>query len=184
MGQLGVDVQKDEHIRLSALSPRVELNTSSFDRFEHGQAKRPFGAFYETGGGPMIPIDYDNLRTGNAAQPGQMPKDHQYITPHSESILPSITNNSLIVLAQEMGLNPQRRPIPIEEIFDFEEAGCCGTAAVVTPVGSITYGDRKAVYCDDGTPGRYCTELYEKLIAIQVGDAPDRHDWLHRIPVD
>jgi branched-chain amino acid aminotransferase len=108
----------------------------------------------------------------------------QYVTPQSESILPSITNDSLIVLAREMGLNPERRPIHVEEIFDFEEAGCCGTAAVVTPVGSITYGDRKAVYCDDGTPGRHCTALYEKLTAIQVGDAPDRHGWLRRVPVD
>jgi branched-chain amino acid aminotransferase len=110
-------------------------------------------------------------------------KTQQYVTPQSESILPSITNDSLIVLAQEFGLNPERRPIHVKEIFEFDEAGCCGTAAVVTPVGSITYGDRKAVYCEGETPGRWCTELYEKLTAIQVGDAPDRHGWLHRVPV-
>ena len=109
---------------------------------------------------------------------------HQYVTPHSESILASITNDSLIVLAQEIGLNPERRPIHVEEIFDFEEAGCCETAAVVTPVGSITYGKRKAVYCDDGTPGRYCTALCGKLTAIQFGDAPDRYGWLRRVPAN
>ena len=56
---------------------------------------------------------------------------------------------SLVALAEDMGLRPQRRPIDIEEIFDFQEAGCCGTAAVITPVGSITYRDRTAVYCAD-----------------------------------
>lgn len=109
-------------------------------------------------------------------------KDGQYVTPDSPSILPSITNMSLITLAEDMGLRPQRRPIPVEEIFEFAEAGCCGTAAVITPVGSITYRDRKAVYSKDGQPGRYCTRLYNELTAIQVGDAPDRYNWLYRVP--
>jgi branched-chain amino acid aminotransferase len=106
----------------------------------------------------------------------------QYVTPDSESILPSITNKSLIALAEQMGLSPERRPIDIEEVFDFVEAGCCGTAAVITPIGSITYGDRKVVYCKDDQPGRWCTELYRKLTAIQLGDAPDPHGWVRRIP--
>lgn len=106
----------------------------------------------------------------------------QYVTPESESILPSITNKSLITLAEEMGLNPQRRPLKVEEIFDFQEAGCCGTAAVITPVGSITYRERKVVYSPDGKPGRYSAELYYRLTAIQVGDAPDPNGWVRRIP--
>ncbi len=109
--------------------------------------------------------------------------DDQYITPESSSILPSITNKSLITLAEEMGLRPQRRPIDVEEIFTFKEAGCCGTAAVITPIGSITYRDRKAVYCPDGQPGPISTRLYKQLTAIQVGDAPDPYGWLTRIPL-
>jgi len=109
-------------------------------------------------------------------------KDDQYVTPDSPSILPSITNKSLITLAEEMGLRPQRRPVPVEEIFDLKEAGCCGTATVITPVGSITYRDRKVVYSKDGNAGRYSTELYERLTAIQVGDAPDKYDWVRRVP--
>ena len=81
-----------------------------------------------------------------------------------------------------MGLRPERRPVEVEEIFDFQEAGCCGTAAVITPVGSITYRDRKVVYSKDGQPGRYCTELYNKLTAIQVGDEPDPYGWVRRVP--
>jgi len=109
-------------------------------------------------------------------------EDNQYITPESPTILPSITNMSLITLAEEMSLRPQRRPIDVQEIFDFQEAGCCGTAAVITPVGSITFRDRKMVYCPDGRPGRHCVALYERLTAIQVGDEPDPYGWVHRIP--
>jgi branched-chain amino acid aminotransferase len=109
-------------------------------------------------------------------------KDNQYVTPDSESILPSITNMSLMTLAEEVGLRPQRRPIPVEEIFELKEAGCCGTAAVITPVGSITYHDRKVVYSKDGKAGKYSIELYEKLTAIQTGDEPDSFDWVRRIP--
>jgi branched-chain amino acid aminotransferase len=109
-------------------------------------------------------------------------KDGRYVTPESESILPSIINKSLVTLAEEMGLRPERRPMLVEEIFDLQEAGCCGTAAVITPVGSITYGDRKVVYSKDGKPGRYCVQLYEKLTAIQVGDAPDPYGWVHVVP--
>ena len=109
-------------------------------------------------------------------------KDGQYITPKSESILPSITNKSLITLAEEMGLRPERRQIPVEEIFDFAEAGCCGTAAVITPVGSITWRDRKAVYGDGETPGAISTKMYKRLRAIQLGETPDPYGWVSIVP--
>ncbi|MCP4677581.1 MAG: branched-chain amino acid aminotransferase [Deltaproteobacteria bacterium] len=111
-------------------------------------------------------------------------KEGRYITPHSDSILPSITNMSLVTLAEEMGLNPERRPVDIEEIFSFKDAGCCGTAAVITPIGSITYGDRKVVFSEDGEPGETCTALYNKLTAIQLGDEPDTRGWVRIIPED
>jgi len=109
-------------------------------------------------------------------------QDDRYVTPESHTILPSITNMSLIELAREMGLNPERRPVEIDEIFSFKEVGCCGTAAVITPVGSITWRDRKQVYCPDGVAGPRCTALYERLREIQTGDLPDEHGWLRRIP--
>jgi branched-chain amino acid aminotransferase len=111
-----------------------------------------------------------------------MTQDGQYVTPESPTILPSITNMSLITLAEELGLRPKRRPIEIEEIFSFTEAGCCGTAAVITPVGSITFRDRKMVYAKDGKPGPHSTRLYNKLTAIQVGDEPDNYGWVRRVP--
>ena len=108
--------------------------------------------------------------------------DDRYVTPKSPSILASITNSSLITLAQEMGLNPQRRQIPIEEIRDFKEAGCCGTATIITPIGSITWRDEKIVYCPQGIAGPVITQLYARLTAIQNGQSPDTFDWLHLVP--
>lgn len=109
-------------------------------------------------------------------------KDNKYITPHSDSILPSITNMSLVTLAGDMGFSPERRPIEVEEIFSFKEAGCCGTAAVITPVGSITYQDRKVEYCKNDEPGETTTALYKKLTGIQLGEEEDTHNWIKVIP--
>ena len=106
-------------------------------------------------------------------------RDGQYITPHSDSILPSITNKSLVTLADDMGLETVRRPVEMEEIFTFSEAGCCGTAAVITPVGTITWGDRKMDYGPE--PGPWSTKLYNRLQAIQTGDEPDPWGWVRRI---
>ena len=111
-------------------------------------------------------------------------KDNRYVTPSSHSILPSVTNMSLFTLAEEMGMSPERRPVKAEEIFDFTEAGCCGTAAVITPVGSITWGDRKVTYSRDGNAGPRCTELYKRLTAIQLGDEEDTHGWVRIIPAE
>jgi len=61
-------------------------------------------------------------------------KDNTYITPKSTSILPSITNKSLMQLAEDMGLKVERRIVAEEELATFEEAGACGTAAVISPI--------------------------------------------------
>ena len=90
-------------------------------------------------------------------------------------------DDSLLTLTEEMGLNPERRPIEVSEIFTFREAGCCGSAAVITPIRSITHGEITKVYAESGKAGPYCTALYEKLTGIQVGDEPDSYGWLRSI---
>jgi branched-chain amino acid aminotransferase len=107
-------------------------------------------------------------------------KNNTYITPYSHSILPSITNDSLCVLAKEMGLKVERRKVPYEELSTFEEAGECGTAAVITPIGKIfdaTTGDT-FIYGKDGKPGPWSEKLYNRLRAIQYGDAEDPYGWV------
>ena len=106
-------------------------------------------------------------------------KDNTYITPKSTSILPSITNDSLMTLAKDLGLNVERRPIAIEELEGFEEAGACGTAAVISPIERIDdLGMKKSyVFTKDGKPGPVSTKLYERLLAIQYGETEDIHNW-------
>lgn len=106
-------------------------------------------------------------------------KDGKYITPASDSILPSITNMSLMQLAQDMGLEVERRRIPVEEIADFTEAAACGTAAVCSPVGEIDDLDtgRKYVISKDGKPGPVTQRLYDTLNAIRNGEVEDVHGW-------
>ncbi|MEW6070984.1 MAG: branched-chain amino acid aminotransferase [Planctomycetota bacterium] len=111
-------------------------------------------------------------------------RDDRYVTPDSESILPSIINMSLRQLAKDMGMKVEQRHVHVEEIFDFVEAGCCGTAAVITPVRRIVFGNREVVYSKDGKPGRRCQQLYETLRAIQDGDRPDPYGWMRDVPLD
>ncbi len=103
-------------------------------------------------------------------------KDGTYITPKSESILPSITNKSLIKLAEDLGYKTERRPVLLEELATFEEVGACGTAAVISPIGKIRDDDNDVEYTYDA-PGKISTELYNKLLAIQTGDAEDKFNW-------
>ncbi|MDR1370431.1 MAG: branched-chain amino acid aminotransferase [Dysgonamonadaceae bacterium] len=107
-------------------------------------------------------------------------KNNTYITPESSSILPSITNKSLIVLAEELGMKVERRPVPVEELATFEEAGACGTAAVISPVLRIDDLDENKSYTfsKEGQAGPVSLKLYNKLKSIQYGDEPDKYGWI------
>lgn len=106
-------------------------------------------------------------------------KDGKYITPASDSILPSITNDSLMQLAADMGLEVERRHIRVDEIGSFEEAAACGTAAVTSPVGEIHDLDtgEKYVIAKDGQPGPVTRRLYDTLNGIRLGEVEDTHGW-------
>jgi branched-chain amino acid aminotransferase len=107
-------------------------------------------------------------------------KNNTYITPKSESILPSITNKSLMVLAEEIGMKVERRQVPVEELATFEETGACGTAAVISPIERIDdYDNGKSyIFSEDGKPGPISEKLYNKLRAIQYGDEEDKYGWV------
>jgi len=107
-------------------------------------------------------------------------RNNTYITPESTSVLPSITNKSLIKLAESFGLKVERRQVPEEELLEFEEAGACGTAAVISPIERIDdiENGKSYVISKDGKPGPVSTKLYNKLRAIQYGDAPDEFGWI------
>lgn len=106
-------------------------------------------------------------------------KDGKYITPASESILPSITNRSLMQIARDMGLEVEQRQIAIEELESISEAAACGTAAVASPIAEIHDLDNghKYIISKDGNPGPITTELYNRLRGIQLGEIDDVHGW-------
>jgi branched-chain amino acid aminotransferase len=105
-------------------------------------------------------------------------KGNKYITPDSHSILPSITNMSLRQLAEDMGFEVERRHVMVEELGEFEEAGACGTAAIISPIKEIFDRETgKTFTYGDGEAGPVSTKLYNKLRAIQYGEEADPYGW-------
>jgi branched-chain amino acid aminotransferase len=105
----------------------------------------------------------------------------KYVTPESSSILGSITNKSLQVLAKDAGLKVERRPIKIAELPEFVEVGACGTAAVITPVYSISHGRKAYTFGNKKEAGPVLTMLYKELKGIQYGEINDRHGWMVKV---
>jgi len=107
-------------------------------------------------------------------------KDGKYITPASESILPSVTNKCLMQLARDMGMEVEQRHIPVEELATVQEAAAVGTAAVTSPISEIDDLDNgtKYVILKDGKIGPVVMSLYNKLRAIQYGDEEDKYGWV------
>ncbi len=110
-------------------------------------------------------------------------KGNAYISPDSTSILPSITNKSLGVIAEDLGMKVERRQVDIVEVESFDEVGAVGTAAVITPVCSITYRKKEFTFGPPDKAGPVITKLYDRLTKIQTGEFEDRHGWLFEVEV-
>jgi len=104
-------------------------------------------------------------------------KNGTYVTPKSPSILPSITNKSLRTLAEDMGLKVEERPVAVDELGEFEEAGACGTAAVISPIESVYDLDTDVKVTYGGEVGKVSLALYNSLQDIQYGRAEDKFGW-------
>lgn len=107
----------------------------------------------------------------------------KYVTPKSSSVLPSITNKSLMTIAKDEGLTVEERDIPIDELEDFNEVLACGTAVVVTPVGSLTSvgkGDANKFEFSQEV-GPITQQLYDRVRAIQSGEKEDKYGWNFKI---
>jgi branched-chain amino acid aminotransferase len=83
-----------------------------------------------------------------------------------------------MTLAEDLGMKVERRPVEVSELGTFEEAGECGTAAVITPVGKIFDPQSNRIYDYGSEAGPVSTKLYNLLRAIQYGDAEDVHNWV------
>lgn len=107
-------------------------------------------------------------------------KHGTYITPKSTSILPSVTNDSLMQIARDMGITVEQRQITVDELADCQEAGACGTGAVISPISRI-YDYNTGIdyiFSRDDRPGPVSLQLYKHLRAIQYGELEDNHNWV------
>ncbi len=104
-------------------------------------------------------------------------KNNTYVTPKSTSILPSITNKSLMQVAEDLGMKVERRQIAEEELDTFEEAGACGTAAVISPISYIDDLESGKRYDFGPEPGPVSKKLFDTLRGIQYGTIEDKHGW-------
>lgn len=106
-----------------------------------------------------------------------------FVTPKSAAILPSITNKSLMDIAEDEGHSVQQRPIDVDEVIKgkFTEVGACGTAVVVTPVDKVIYKDNLVkLGGDKGVPAdkSILRKMYNRIRKIQCGEEPDKFRWL------
>jgi branched-chain amino acid aminotransferase len=110
-------------------------------------------------------------------------KDKRVITPKSDSILPSITRRSMLIVARDiLGIPVEERRIAVDELVDFDEAGLCGTAAVISPVGSITYGEQIIEFPSGlKQAGEITQRIYDALTGIQMGRIKGPEGWLYTI---
>ena len=107
-------------------------------------------------------------------------KGNKFITPKSDSILPSVTRRSLEVVAKDyLGLEVEEREVFLEELKDFDECGLCGTAAVISPVGKIVdHGNEIAFPSGMDEMGPTIKKLYDTLTGIQMGDVEAPEGWI------
>lgn len=104
--------------------------------------------------------------------------DNKYYTPNSKSILKSITNDSLKIIAKDyLNLEVIETDININDIGIFKEAGACGTGALITPIGSITHNNKITYFKEH----KLSMKLKEILLDIQYGNLEDKYNWIIKI---
>ena len=103
------------------------------------------------------------------------------------SILRGVTRKSAIELLKSWGVPVEERLLSVDELFDaaasgaLEEAWCIGTAAVISPIGELSWGDRD-YKVNDNKIGALSQKLYDELTGIQWGTKPDPFGWV--CPID
>lgn len=127
----------------------------------------------------LDPATHVKIEEVGAANFFGITKDNRFITPKSASILPSITKYSLMHVAKEyLGLNVEEGDVYIDKLDIFQEAGACGTAAVISPIGGIEYKDKLHVFFSETEVGPITRKLYDTLCGIQFGDVEAPKGWI------
>ncbi len=127
----------------------------------------------------LDPATHTKIEEVGAANFFGITKDNKFITPKSLSILPSITKYSLLHVAKEyLGLEVEEGDVYIDKIDEFKEAGACGTAAVITPIGGIEYKGKLHVFHSETEVGPITKKLYDTLCGIQFGTVKAPEGWI------
>lgn len=130
----------------------------------------------------LDPMTHTKIEEVGSANFFGITKDNKFVTPVSPSILPSITKYSLLYLAKErLGLEVVEGDVFIDQLDDFKEAGACGTAAVISPIGGIQNNDDFHVFYSETETGPVTKKLYEELTGIQYGDVEAPSGWIQKV---
>lgn len=109
-------------------------------------------------------------------------KSGKLITPKSDSILPSITRRSVLQIAKDvLGIEVEETDLYIDQLDEIAEAGLCGTAAVISPIGSVDYHGKRHVFYSEIEVGPVIKKLYETLVGIQNGKLPAPEGWIYQV---
>lgn len=178
------------------MSP-VNYVTTDYDRAAaHGTGKDKVGGNYaasllahqeavDKGFADCIYLDpstHTKIDEVGAANFFAITKDNRFVTPNSSSILPSITKLSLLHVAKEyLGLETAQEDVFVDKLDQYAEAGACGTAAVITPIGGIEHKGNMHVFYSDTEVGPTVKKLYETLYGIQMGDVEAPEGWITKV---
>ncbi|MTK13749.1 MAG: branched-chain amino acid aminotransferase [Clostridiaceae bacterium] len=127
----------------------------------------------------LDPATHTKIEEVGAANFFGITKDNKFVTPKSPSILPSITKYSLLYIAKEyLNMEVEERDVLVDNLDEFKEAGACGTAAVITPIGGIEYKETLHVFHSETEVGPVTKKLYDTLYGIQFGDVQAPEGWV------
>ncbi len=130
----------------------------------------------------LDPATHTKIEEAGAANFFGITRDGRFVTPCSPSILPSVTRKSLLEVARGyLGIAAEERDVFIDRLDELSEAGACGTAAVITPIGGIEYRGRLHVFYSETEVGPVTRKLYDTLTGIQFGDIEAPEGWIFKV---
>lgn len=133
----------------------------------------------------LDPATHTKIEEAGAANFFGITKDKKFVTPTSPSILPSITKISLLHIAKDnLGMVVEERDVFIDKLDEFVEAGACGTAAVISPIGGIEHNGKLHVFFSETEVGPVTRELYNTLVGIQFGDIDAPEGWVVEVEME
>ena len=176
----------------------ITIRVSDFDRAApHGTGNIKAGLNYAMSLHAIVTAHEDGFDENMYLDPGTrtkveetgganfifITKDGKLVTPKSDSILPSITRRSIMYVAEHyLGMEVEHREVYFDEVKDFAEAGLCGTAAVISPIGKIV-DHGKEIFIPSGMNemGPITKKLYDTLTGIQMGHIEAPEGWIKKI---